>query len=29
MFKHDKSLDRDDKYYEDLEKREELKDSVP
>ncbi|NPA68284.1 MAG: hypothetical protein GXO50_06705 [Chlorobi bacterium] len=27
-FKHDNSLDRDDKYYEDLEKRENLKDSV-
>jgi hypothetical protein len=29
LFKHDNSLDRDDKYYEDLEKREHLKDTVP
>jgi hypothetical protein len=28
-FKHDKSLERDDKYYEMLEKRESLKDSIP
>ncbi len=27
-FKHDNSLDRDDKYYEELEKRESLKDSI-
>ena len=29
IFKHDNSLDRDDKYYEDQEKRENLKDSFP
>ena len=28
LFKHDNSLDRDDKYYEDLEKRENLKDTI-
>ena len=28
IFKHDKSLDRDDQYYEDLEKRENLKDTI-